>query len=128
MIPQCLDQGVAVLPYSPLAQGFLAGTRPRDGAPATARARDAAARTPIYGTAVDREIIDQVAAVAAARNVAPAQIALAWLLHKPAVTCPVVGATRAEHVDDAVAATQLTLTKEEIGALEQPYRPRSTID
>jgi 1-deoxyxylulose-5-phosphate synthase len=127
MIPQCLDQGVAVIPYSPLAQGYLAGTRRRDAEPATARAADAAAREQIYGTPVDFEIVDNVAAVAAARNVAPAQVALAWLLHKPAVTAPIVGATRSGHVDDAVAATRLTLTAEELAQLEQQYRPRPTI-
>jgi 1-deoxyxylulose-5-phosphate synthase len=128
MVPQCLDQGVAVVPYSPLAQGYLAGTRRRDARPATARAQDATAREQIYGTAVDFEIIDRVATVAATRNVSPAQVALAWLLHKPAVTAAIIGATRIEHVDDAVAATQLTLTTEEITQLEQSYQPRSPID
>jgi 1-deoxyxylulose-5-phosphate synthase len=128
MVPQCLDQSVAVVPYSPLAQGYLAGTRRRDARPATARAQDATAREQIYGTAVDFEIIDRVATVAATRNVSPAQVALAWLLHKPAVTAAIIGATRIEHVDDAVAATQLTLTTEEITQLEQSYQPRSPID
>jgi 1-deoxyxylulose-5-phosphate synthase len=128
MVPQCLDQSVAVVPYSPLAQGYLAGTRRRDARPATARAQDATAREQIYGTAVDFEIIDRVATVAATRNVSPAQVALAWLLHKPAVTAAIIGATRTEHVDDAVAATQLTLTTEEITQLEQSYQPRSPID
>ena len=128
MIPHCLDQGVAVVPYSPLAQGYLAGTRRGDARPATARAQGAAAREQIYGTAVDFEIIDKVATVAATRNVSPAQVALAWLLHKPAVTATIIGATRTEHVDDAVAATQLTLTTEEITQLEQSYRPRPPID
>ena len=128
MVPQCLDQGVAVVPYSPLAQGYLAGTRRPDARPATARGRDAAAREQIYGTAVDFEIIESVATVAATRNVSSAQVALAWLLHKPAVTAAIIGATRTEHVDDAVAATQLTLTTEEIAQLEQSYRPRPPID
>ncbi len=127
MLPQCLDQGVAVIPYSPLAQGYLAGTRRRDARPATTRAQNAEAREQIYGTDVDFEIIDRVATVAATRDVSPAQVALAWLLHQPAVTAPIVGATRGEHVDDAVAATQLTLTTEEITQLEQPYHPRLPI-
>jgi 1-deoxyxylulose-5-phosphate synthase len=127
MLAQCLDQGVAVLPYSPLAQGYLAGTRRRDARPATTRARNAEAREQIYGTDVDLEIIDRVATVAATRDVSPAQVALAWLLHQSAVTAPIVGATRGEHVDDAVAATQLTLTTEEITQLEQPYHPRLPI-
>jgi 1-deoxyxylulose-5-phosphate synthase len=127
MVPQCLDQSVAVVPYSPLAQGYLAGTRRRDARPATARAQDATAREQIYGTAVDFEIIDRVATVAATRNVSPAQVALAWLLHKPAVTAAIIGATRTEYVDDAVAATQLTLTTEETTQLEQSYQPRPPI-
>ena len=127
MLPQCLDQGVAVIPYSPLAQGYLAGTRRRDARPATTRAQNAEAREQIYGTHVDFEIIDRVATVAATRDVSPAQVALAWVLHQPAVTAPIVGATRGEHVDDAVAATQLTLTTEEITQLEQPYHPRLPI-
>jgi len=127
MLPQCLDQGVAVIPYSPLAQGYLAGTRRRDARPATTRAQNAEAREQIYGTDVDFEIIERVATVAATRDVSPAQVALAWLLHQPAVTAPIVGATRGEHVDDAVAATQLTLTTEEITQLEQPYHPRLPI-
>ena len=128
MLPQCLDQGVAVIPYSPLAQGYLAGTRRRDARPATTRAQNAEAREQIYGTDVDFEIIDRVATVAATRDVSPAQVALAWLLHKPAVTAAIIGATRTEHVDDAVAATQLTLTTEEITQLEQSYQPRPPID
>jgi 1-deoxyxylulose-5-phosphate synthase len=127
MLAQCLDQGVAVIPYSPLAQGYLAGTRRRDTGPATTRAQNAEAREQIYGTDVDLEIIDRVATVAATRDVSPAQVALAWLLQQPAVTAPIVGATRGEHIDDATAATQLTLTTEEITQLEQPYQPRATI-
>lgn len=125
MIPQCLDQGVAILPYSPLAQGFLAGARPRNHERRTTRAKEAATREEIYGSAVDFEIIDKVAALAAERGTSPAQIALAWLLHRPGVTAPVIGATRPTHVDDAVAATQITLSAEEITELERPYRPRS---
>jgi 1-deoxyxylulose-5-phosphate synthase len=127
MLAQCLDQGVAVIPYSPLAQGYLAGTRRRDTGPATTRAQNAEAREQIYGTDVDLKIIDRVATVAATRDVSPAQVALAWLLQQPAVTAPIVGATRGEHIDDATAATQLTLTTEEITQLEQPYQPRATI-
>jgi 1-deoxyxylulose-5-phosphate synthase len=128
MLAQCLDQGVAVIPYSPLAQGYLAGTRRRDTGPATTRAQNAEAREQIYGTDVDLKIIDRVATVAATRDVSPAQIALAWLLRQPAVTAPIVGATRGEHIDDAIAATQLTLTTEEITQLEQPYQPRLPIN
>jgi aryl-alcohol dehydrogenase-like predicted oxidoreductase len=128
MIPQCLDQGVAVLPYSPLAQGFLAGTRRRNGEQQTARASEAAGREGLYGSPADVETIERVSALAAERGVPPARLALAWLFHKPGVTAPVVGATRAEHIDDAAAASELELSAEEIAQLERAYRPRSVVD
>jgi aryl-alcohol dehydrogenase-like predicted oxidoreductase len=127
MIPYCVDQGVAVLPYSPLAQGFLAGTRSR-GERRTTRAREAVAGEEIYGGPSDVEIIDRVAALAAERDTSPAQLALAWLLRKPGITAPIIGATKPEHIDDALAATQLTLTPNEIAELERSYRPRPPID
>jgi len=119
MIPLCLDQGVGVLPYSPLARGLLAGTRERAGQRHTVRAE---------GDRQDREadfdVADEVRAVAAARGVPPAQVALAWLLAKPGVTAPIVGATRPGHLADAVAATSLQLTGEEVARLEARYLPR----
>lgn len=127
MIPQCIDQAVAIVPYSPLAQGFLAGARPRDGERRTTRAREAATREEIYGSSTDFEIIDRVTETAHTRRVPPAQIALAWLLQKPGITAPIIGATSIQHVDDAVAATNLRLTLDEIAALEQPYQPRELI-
>jgi aryl-alcohol dehydrogenase-like predicted oxidoreductase len=128
MIPQCLDQGVAVLPYSPLARGFLAGTRTRAGERTSARAVGDTVQDELYGCGADFDVIDRVVGVAAARGVPPAQVALAWLLRKPAVTAPIVGATRLEHLDDAVAATKLELAPEEIALLEEPYRPRPWVE
>jgi 1-deoxyxylulose-5-phosphate synthase len=128
MIPQCLDQGVAVIPYSPLAQGYLAGTHTRGGEARTLRAAGARAGPGMYGRPVDFDVIDRVSEIARARGVAPAQVALAWLLSKPGVTAPIIGATKIEHVDDAAAATQLSLTADEVAALEQPYRAREPID
>ena len=119
MIPLCLDQGVGVLPYSPLARGLLAGTRERTGERHTARAR-----ADRQDRAADFDVADAVRAVAAARSVPPAQVALAWLLGKPGVTAPIVGATRAGHLADAVAATTLRLTGDEVASLEAPYLPR----
>jgi 1-deoxyxylulose-5-phosphate synthase len=119
MIPLCLDQGVGVLPYSPLARGLLAGTRERTGERHTLRAQ-----ADRQDRAADFDVADAVRAVAAARGVPPAQAALAWLLGKPGVTAPIVGVTRAGHLADAVAATTLRLTGDEIATLEAPYLPR----
>ena len=125
MIPQCVDQGVAVLPWSPLARGLLAGNRTREGEKLTTRARTDAWGDSLYTPEVDFAVVDRVAEVAAARGVPAAQLALAWLLHKPGVTAPIVGATKLEHLDDAVAAEQLTLDPAEIARLEEPYVPHS---
>jgi aryl-alcohol dehydrogenase-like predicted oxidoreductase len=124
MIPLCLDQGVAVMPWSPLARGRLAGNRSKDGQPLTVRAEtDAFAETFYPHPELDQPVVDRVAEVAAGRGVPPAQVALAWLLHKPGVTSPIVGATKVGHVDDALAAEQLELSAEEIARLEEPYVP-----
>ncbi len=125
MIPQCIDQGVAVLPWSPLARGLLAGTRTREGERLTERARTDPFGDSLYKPEVDFAVVDRVAEVASARGVPAAQVALAWLLHKPGVTSPIVGATKLEHLDDAVAAEQLTLDPAEIARLEEPYAPHS---
>ena len=125
MIPQCIDQGVAVLPWSPLARGLLAGTRTREGERLTERARTDAFGDSLYTPEVDFAVVDRAAEVAAARDLRAGQIALAWLLHKPGVTAPIVGATKLEHIDDAVAAEQLTLKSDEIAALEEPYIPHT---
>ena len=128
MIPQCVDQGVAVLPYSPLARGFLAGTRTRAGERKSARAASDPVQDELYGSDDDFDVVDRVVEVAAARGVPTAQLALAWLLHKPAVTAPIIGATKAGHIDDAVAATKLALTPEELTRLEEPYRPHPWLE
>ena len=127
MIPQCLDQGVAIVPYSPLAQGYLAGTHTRDGQGRTVRASAARAGRSLYGRPVDFDVIDRVSDIAQVRGVAPAQVALAWLLSKPGVTAPIVGATSIQHVDDAAAATRLELTPAEVATLEELYQPRDLI-
>src|SRR5438552_6249908 len=125
MIPQCIDQGVAVLPWSPLARGLLAGNRTREGERLTTRARTDPFGDSLYTPELDFAVVDRVAEVAAARGVPTAQVALAWLLHKPGVTAPIVGATKLEHLDDAVAAEQLTLDPAAIARLEEPYVPHS---
>ena len=125
MIPQCMDQGVAVLPWSPVARGLLAGTRTRDGERLTTRAKTDAFGDSLYSPDTDFTVVECAAAVAAGRGVALAQVALAWLLHKPGVTAPIVGATRVEHLEDAIAAEQLALGKAEIAELEEPYVPHA---
>jgi aryl-alcohol dehydrogenase-like predicted oxidoreductase len=123
MIPQCLDQGVGILPWSPLARGLLAGGGSSGGERRTTRARTDPYLHSLYRPDLDVAVVDRAAEVAAGRGVATAQVALAWLLHQPGVTAPIVGATRLEHLEDALAAEQLSLSEEERTRLEEPYVP-----
>ena len=125
MIPLCLDQRIGVLPWSPLARGLLAGNRTREGEKLTARAKTDEFGDSLYTPEVDFAVVDRVDEVAGTRGVASAQVALAWLLHKPGVTAPIVGATRVEHLEDAIAAEQLSLDADEIARLEEPYVPHA---
>ena len=118
VLPFCADQGVGVLPWSPLARGRLT----RDWDEATTRSASDEFTDKLYGEG-DREVVETLAGVARRRGVPRAQVALAWLLAKPVVTSPIVGVTRQEHLDDAVAAVDLELTPEEVAELEAPYRP-----
>jgi aryl-alcohol dehydrogenase-like predicted oxidoreductase len=123
MIPQCIDQGVGVIPWSPLARGVLTGNRTREGERRTTRAGSDAFGDSMYGQPADWDVVDRLGEVAAERGVPPAQVALAWMLHKPGITAPIVGATRIGHMDDALAAAELALSAEEIERLEEPYVP-----
>jgi 1-deoxyxylulose-5-phosphate synthase len=127
MIPQCIDQDVGVLPWSPLARGLLAGQTAEAGAddPRTKRAETDPFRESLYRPELDRPVIVRVAEVAAERGVPPAQVALAWLLHKPGVTAPIVGATKLSHMEGALAAEGFALSEDEIARLEEPYQPHS---
>jgi aryl-alcohol dehydrogenase-like predicted oxidoreductase len=125
MIPQCIDQGVGVVPWSPLARGLLAGNRTRTGERLTTRANTDAFADSLYKPETDFAVVDRAREVAGARGVTSAQVALAWLLHKPGVTAPIVGATKLEQIEDALAAEQLSLSEEEIERLEQPYVPHA---
>ncbi|HSZ06466.1 MAG TPA: aldo/keto reductase [Solirubrobacteraceae bacterium] len=127
MIPLCVDQGVGVIPWSPLARGLLAGSRTRAGERRTTRAGSDPFGDYLYNQPTDFDVVDRVAEVAGERGVPPAQVALAWLLAKPAVTAPIIGATKAEHLTDALAAEQLTLSDEEIARLEEPYAPHPVL-
>src|SRR5262245_16098108 len=123
MLPLCLDQGVGVLPWSPLARGLLAGNRTREGEKLTTRARTDEFGDSLYKPEIDFAVVDRVSEVASGRGISNAQVALAWLYHKPAVTAPIVGATKVEHLEDALAAEQLSLSEDEIARLEEPYVP-----
>jgi 1-deoxyxylulose-5-phosphate synthase len=126
MIPQCIDQGVAVIPWSPLARGVLAGSRTREGENRTTRSGTDAFVNTLYGGS-DFDVVDRAGEVAAERGVPPAQVALAWLLHRPGVTAPIVGATRLGHLEDALAAEELELSEEEMKRLEEPYVPHPVL-
>jgi len=126
MIPQCIDQGVGVIPWSPLARGVLAGSRTREGERRTTRSNSDAFQDTLY-TAADFDVVDRAGEVAAERGVAAAQVALAWLLHRPGVTAPIVGATRLGHLEDALAAEHLDLSDEEVRRLEEPYVPHPVL-
>ena len=126
MIPLCLDQGVGCIPWSPLARGLLAGNRERGGQRRTVRAASDPLAEQLYDDA-DFQVVEAVRAVAAERGLAPAQIALAWLLAKPAVTAPIVGATKLPQLEDAVTAVGVTLGEDEVARLEAPYRPHPVL-
>jgi aryl-alcohol dehydrogenase-like predicted oxidoreductase len=125
MIPQCIDQGVGVIPWSPLARGMLTGNRTRSGEKLTKRAQTDAFGDSLYDPDVDFDVVERATEVAEARGVATAQVALAWLVHKPGVTAPIVGATKLEHLEDALSAEQLSLSEDEIERLEELYVPHA---
>jgi aryl-alcohol dehydrogenase-like predicted oxidoreductase len=128
MIPLCLDQGVGVIPWSPLARGFLSGNRRRgERGGDTTRARSDAYAIDMYYEEADFDVLDRVVSLAGEKGVKPAQIALAWLLHKPGVSAPIVGASKMSHLDDALAALEITLSPQEIAAMEEPYRPHRVL-
>ncbi|MFI7133538.1 aldo/keto reductase [Nonomuraea sp. NPDC050153] len=126
MIPLCLDQGVGAIPWSPLARGLLTGSRHRDGRRRTVRSGSDPLADSMYEDA-DFDVVDVLRAVAGERGLPPAQLALAWLLGRPAVSAPIVGASKVGHLDDAIAAVEVSLSEEEAARLEAPYRPHRII-
>ncbi|MBN6054958.1 aldo/keto reductase [Nonomuraea sp. RK-328] len=126
MIPLCLDQGVGVIPWSPLARGLLTGSRRRDGERRTARSRSDSLADTMYEDA-DFDVVDVLCAVAGERGLPPARLALAWLLGRPGVSAPIVGASKVGHLEDAIAAVEVSLSGEEVTRLEAPYRPHQII-
>jgi 1-deoxyxylulose-5-phosphate synthase len=127
MIPLCLDQGVGVIPWSPLARGILAGNRTRSGERHTTRSNTDPFTDYLYEQPTDFDVVESAQQVAAARGVPTAQVALAWLLSKPGVTAPIVGSTKLAHLEDALAAEALTLSEDEVAGLEKPYVPHPVL-
>ena len=123
MIPLCLDQGVGVVPWSPLARGFLTGSRARGGDQQTLRSKNDGFADQMYFEEADFKVLDVVMELAAEKSAKPAQIAMAWLLSVPGVAAPIVGATKVDYIDDAVGALDVELTDEDIVRLEAPYLP-----
>ncbi|MCA9917860.1 MAG: aldo/keto reductase [Anaerolineales bacterium] len=123
MLPLCRDQGVGVIPWSPLARGFLAGNRKRNEGDPTTRAKSDDFAKDMYYQPEDFDVVDAVKGIAKAQGVSAAQVALAWLLHKPGVTAPIIGATKMYQLEEAAAAVDISLSDEEIAQIEAPYRP-----
>jgi aryl-alcohol dehydrogenase (NADP+) len=128
MLPLCRDKGIGVIPWSPLARGFLAGGRdtPREGNTERARTDEFSPR--LYYREPDHAVVEAVSGVAEARGVPNMQVALSWVLSKSVVTAPIIGATKSHHIADAVAALDLKLTDEEVAAVEKPYKPKPVLD
>ena len=127
MIPLCLDQGVGLIPWSPMARGFFAGNRRRDGGGETVRAQNDPFAKGLYFREADFAVAERAAEVAKAHGVTGSQIALAWLLKKPHITAPIIGATKMEHLDQAIAALDIKLSEEDVKRLEEPYQPHPVL-
>ncbi len=127
MLPLCLAEGIGVIPWSPLARGFLAGNRRRQDKGETARAKSDEFAHLMYYQDSDFAVVDAVSDIARQRGVPNAQVALAWLLHQTSVTAPIVGASKMQHLDDAIAATSLSLSDDEVKALSKPYTPHRVL-
>ena len=122
MIPLCIDQGVGLIPWSPMARGFFAGNRHRGGGGETERAKSDPFGNSLYFRDEDFVVADRAAEVAKERGVTGSQVALAWILSKPHISAPIIGATKMEHLDQAIAALDIKLSDEEIRRLEEPYQ------
>jgi aryl-alcohol dehydrogenase-like predicted oxidoreductase len=127
MNPLCLDEGVGLIPWSPLARGFLAGNRSKADHGETSRAKTDDFAQSMYYSDSDFAVVDRVGEVARARGVSNAQVALAWILHQPGVVAPIVGASKPHHLDDALAALTLNLDDAELKSLAEPYTPHAVL-
>jgi aryl-alcohol dehydrogenase (NADP+) len=127
MNPLCIDEGVGLIPWSPLARGFLAGNRSREAYGSTVRARTDEYAQKMYYQDSDFDVVNRLSELAEQRGDSNAQVALAWLLHKPGVTAPIVGASKMQHLEDAIRAVELKLSEEELKELEAPYKPHPVL-
>jgi aryl-alcohol dehydrogenase (NADP+) len=127
MIPLCRDQGIGLLPWSPMARGFFGANRSRSGGGETARAKNDPFANQLYFRDEDFIVAEHAWQVAKARNVTASQIALAWLLNKPHITAPIIGATKMDHLEQALAALEIGLDEDEIKRLEEPYQPHPVL-
>lgn len=126
MLPLCEAEGIGVIPWSPLARGLLTGSRKStEDRESTPRAGTDAFAAKLYDQPSDWDVVESVRQVATARGNSMAEVALAWMLSKPVVTAPIIGATKLEHLEAAIRAVEVQLTKEEIQALEEPYKPHA---
>jgi aryl-alcohol dehydrogenase-like predicted oxidoreductase len=127
MIPLCCSEGIGLIPWSPLARGFLAGNRFREGGGETQRAKNDTLADELYYRESDFEVVERVKNLSLDHSVSPAQIALAWLLHKPDVTAPIIGVRKIQHLEESVAALEIELDDDEIAILEEAYEPHPTL-
>ena len=127
MIPLCVDQGIGVIPWSPLARGFLAGNRTQEKSGVTTRSKSDEFAHRMYYQPEDFTIVDRVKAVSEAIGKTMPQVALAWMLSKPYITAPIVGASKPAHLEQAVDAVSIRLTTEQLNSLEEPYRPHAIL-
>lgn len=127
MIPFCLDEGVGLIPWSPLARGYLTGSRTRDSESQTLRAGSDAFADSMYGSAADFDVVERLISVANDLGLPPVQISLAWLLSKPGVASPIIGSTKIRHLEEAVKAVEINLDADIIEKLEEPYAPHSVL-
>ncbi len=127
MIPYCIEEGIGIIPWSPMARGFLAGNRTPDKGGETTRSKTDGYAHSMYYRDGDFAIADRVETCAEEYGVSPAQIALAWMLHKPGITSPIVGASKMSHLEEAVAALEIELSEEDMAYLEEPYSPHPVL-
>jgi aryl-alcohol dehydrogenase-like predicted oxidoreductase len=127
MIPLCLEEGVGLIPWSPLARGFLAGNRNGENRGETVRAKTDDFAQRLYYRQSDFTVVDRLTEIAKKRGVQNAQVALAWILSKPGVSSPIIGASKMPHLDQAIEALQIHLDDAEIKALEEPYEPHPVL-
>jgi aryl-alcohol dehydrogenase (NADP+) len=127
MIPLCREEGIGIIPWSPLARGFLAGNRRKEDFGETVRAKTDEYAKMLYYQPSDFAVVDRLSEVARKRGLPNAQVALAWLLHRPGVTAPIIGASKMHHLDDAIAALSVKLDAEELKALAEPYQPHAVL-